>query len=161
MSEAEIRAEVEGASEYVPGDDLVAAKRQRLLIGSDVEMAERVARDLRKEFGEIIFDDGCFWHYTGSAWDEINETTKRRAVHLYDGATFETPAHEISNVKLGKGRVDSVLHEMRAILARPGFFGQAPAGINCASGFIAFGADGQPRIFPHRTCNPLGLRLPF
>ena len=38
---------------------------------------------------------------------------------------------------------------MRAILARPNFFVQAPVGINCTSGFIAFARDGTPTLWPH------------
>jgi hypothetical protein len=52
-------------------------------------------------------------------------------------------------VKLNKARVNSILNEMGAILARPNFFIDAPVGINCASGFVAFASDGTPRILPH------------
>jgi hypothetical protein len=35
------------------------------------------------------------------------------------------------------------------MLMRKGFFVEAPVGINCASGFIAFASDGTPRLIPH------------
>jgi phage/plasmid-associated DNA primase len=52
-------------------------------------------------------------------------------------------------VKLNKTRVDSIIHEMTAMLARPEFFADASVGINCASGFIAFAQDGTPTLRPH------------
>jgi putative DNA primase/helicase len=52
-------------------------------------------------------------------------------------------------VQLSKAHVDSVLHEMSAKLAQPEFFAEAPAGINCASGFIAFDGYGKPNLLPH------------
>src|SRR5438132_9727612 len=49
------------AEEYAPGDDLASARRQHLDIGSDVEIAKRVAQYFRQEFGEVVFADGDFW----------------------------------------------------------------------------------------------------
>ena len=54
-------------------------------------------------------------------------------------------------VKLNKTRVDSILNEMSAILARSDFFAEAPIGINCSSGFIAFASDGTPSVLPHQS----------
>jgi putative DNA primase/helicase len=149
MSEAEIRAALDETEEYAPGDERASAGRQRLDVGSDVEIAERVAADFRREFGKVVFADGDFWRYSGKHWQPIEDATARRAVHLYDGAIYETASQQPAAVKLGKGRIDSVLHEMGAMLARPNFFADAPDGINCTSGFIAFDAAGQPRILPH------------
>ena len=119
------------------------------MIGSDVEIAARVARDLQAELGEIVFCEGDFWFYNGVCWEPIDDAAARCAVHLYDGAIYETPADDPSAVKLSKGRIDSVLHEMGAMLDRPRFFENAPVGINCASGFIAFDSIGKPRLKPH------------
>jgi phage/plasmid-associated DNA primase len=149
MSDAEIRAALDQAEEYMPGDDIGSIRRQHLDIGSDVEIAERVAADFRQEFGEVVFADGDFWRYGGTHWRPIEHVTARRAVHLYDGAIYQTPCAQPVAVKLSKGRIDSVLHEMGAMLARPDFFAEAPTGINCASGFIAFDATGQPSLLPH------------
>ena len=46
-------------------------------------------------------------------------------------------------------KIDSIINEMKAILERPNFFSEAPPGINCASGFIAFAPDGTPTVRPH------------
>jgi phage/plasmid-associated DNA primase len=149
MSEANIRAALDQAEVYTFEDNLGSARRQRLHIGSDVEIAERVAADFRCEFGEVVFADGDFWRYGGTHWQPIEHVTARRAVHLYDGAIYETPGKKPAAVKLSKSRIDSVVHEMGAMLARPDFFADAPAGINCASGFITFDVTGRARIVPH------------
>src|SRR5712671_1336470 len=117
-----------------------------LQLGSDVEIARCVAQLLRQERGEVVFSEGDFWYYAASHWRQIEDYELRLAVHRYDNATVSGAS---SRVKLGKPRVDSVLYEMRAILARPNFFAKAPVGINCASGFIAFSSDGAPTIHAH------------
>jgi P4 family phage/plasmid primase-like protien len=69
----------------------------------------------------------------------------RRAVHAYDGSIFG----DRSVVRLGKGRIDSILNELAAILNKPDFFADGAIGINCASGFIEFSKAGEPSLKPH------------
>ena len=40
----------------------------------------------------------------------------------------------------------SVLNECAALCAEPGYLDAPPAGINCASGFVRFGADGNLQL---------------
>jgi P4 family phage/plasmid primase-like protien len=120
-----------------------------LVIGSDVEIAGRVKEDLERAYGDILHAEGHFWRYGGSHWEAIAEPELRLAVHVYDGARFRTPAGEPSRVKLSKSRVDSVLNELAALLARPSFFETMATGINCASGFIRFDDEGTPYLEPH------------
>jgi putative DNA primase/helicase len=120
-----------------------------LLLGSDVEIANCVAQVLCHERGRVIFSEGHFWYYLGSHWRTINDNALRRAVHRYDG-TLVPGARLLAPVKLNKARIDSILHEMSAILDQPDFFAEAPVGINSASGFIAFASDGTVSVQPHR-----------
>jgi P4 family phage/plasmid primase-like protien len=165
MSDDQIRDIVQNAEEWLPDKDGAGdgkddggnagvgtggagpPVRPPLQLGSDVEIANCVAQALRQDRGEVIFSEGHFWYYTGSHWRRIEDHQLRLAVHPYDGATI--PGSRVP-VKLGKTRVDSVLHEMTAILAQPDFFAEAPVGINCASGFIAFTSEGTPSLQPHR-----------
>lgn len=124
--------------------------RKKLYIGSDVEIAKRVREDLTERHGRIVHADGEFWRYGGTHWEAIPDHELRLPVHAYDGAEFLTPAGEPSNVKLTKTRVNSVLNECTALCAEPGYFDAPPAGINCASGFIRFDAEGMPRLEAHR-----------
>lgn len=120
-----------------------------LNIGSDVEIARLVADDLRQQFGNVLFDGSAFYRWTGQYWGEIDEDTMRRAVYAYDGALFPTADDKLSSVKLNKSRINSVLFEMRTMLAERGFFDQPAFGINCKSGFIVFDATGVPTLLPH------------
>lgn len=120
-----------------------------LEIGSDVEIAGRVREDLERAFGEIVHAEGAFWRYEQTCWCPIPDHELRLAAHDYDGAFFKTPSGEPSGVKLSKSRIDSILHEMTTLLADPAFFATAPVGINCASGFIRFAADGTPSMERH------------
>jgi hypothetical protein len=132
-----------------PIGDIASTQRQHLDVGSDVEIARRVAQAFRREFDEVLFADGDFWRYDGTHWMPIEGPTARQAVHLYDGAIYQNPSGKPSAVRLGKGRIDSVLHEMSAMLNRADFFVSARVGINCVSGFITFDPSGQPRLLPH------------
>lgn len=145
-----IAAAILGAPEWHPDDDDgPGARRERLEIGSDVEIARRVSEDLHNSFGRIVHADGDFWRYQGACWRPIPERELRRAVHRYDGAEYTTPAHNPAAVALGKSRVTSTLHEMSAMLAEPNFFADAPTGINCASGFIEFSGEGKAMLKTH------------
>jgi putative DNA primase/helicase len=50
---------------------------QTLSIGSDVEIAYRVAQDMRHRFGEIVFSEGEFYRYTKTHWEPISEADTR------------------------------------------------------------------------------------
>jgi P4 family phage/plasmid primase-like protien len=104
---------------------------------------------LHRAFGDIVFADGDLWRYGVTHWQAFDQSTLRLAVHTYDGAIYEPPSGKPAAVKLSKGHVDSTLHEMGAMLARPSFFDDAATGINCASGFIVFEATGEPSLHAH------------
>jgi putative DNA primase/helicase len=136
-----------GAS--APSSTIAAApppSRPPISLGSDVEIAKCVAQVLRQFRGEVLFDEGHFWFYDTTHWKPIQDFELRRTVHIFDGAPITGGQ---GRVRLGKARIDSVLHEMTAILARPDFFLNAPLGINCASGFITFSSDGEASLIPH------------
>jgi P4 family phage/plasmid primase-like protien len=118
-------------------------------IGSDTEIAGRVAADLQRRFGPVVQDEGQFWSHNGQHWEAILEETLWQAVFVYDGALFETLSGEPANIKLSKGRVESILACMQPLLRRRKFFADAPLGINCASGLITFAPDGAPSLAAH------------
>jgi phage/plasmid-associated DNA primase len=120
-----------------------------LKTGSDVEIAELVARDIEGELGNIVFADGGFHYFGKTHWISIDEALLHRWVHLYDGAQYSTPDATVCAVRLGRSRVKSVISEMSVRRAEPNFFAGAQVGVNCASGFILFGLDGKPRLEPH------------
>jgi P4 family phage/plasmid primase-like protien len=149
-------------------DDLVRQvlpghqKRQTvklLEIGSDVEIAQRVRKDLIERFGPIVFAEGASWRYSGTLWEPIADHELRRVVHLYDGALFGPPSKP-SLVKLGKGRIDSILNECATLSTELDFFHERPTGINCASGFIRFADDGRAAIEPHHRDHRCRHTLP-
>jgi hypothetical protein len=166
MSDDQIRDLFQNAEELSPNDDDHGADAEAdgdgdgdgdgggpnntlppLQFGSDVEIARSVAQVLRRDRGEVIFCEGHFWYYAESHWRRLQDHELRLAVQRYDGAPI--PGSRVP-VKLGKTRIDSAIHEMAAMLACPDFFADAPVGINCASGFIAFAPDGTPSVQAHR-----------
>jgi P4 family phage/plasmid primase-like protien len=141
-------------SDKTPSEDFMAGttagrKVQRLEIGSDAEIACRVAKDLTRRLGPVVYDEGEFWHHNRLHWQAIPSEALWRAVFVYDGAGFDTPKDEPSNVKLSQGRVESVLACMKPLLSHRRFFVEAAAGINCSSGFITLSADGAASLASH------------
>jgi P4 family phage/plasmid primase-like protien len=121
-----------------------------LEIGSDVEIANGVMRDLTEAHGSIVHADGGFWRYGATQWELIQDIELRLLVHAYDGAMTRTASGKGRTIiKLSRGHIDSVINEMAAIAAVPNFFADIPVGINCASGFIQIDTDGSPTLSPH------------
>lgn len=116
-----------------------------LTLGSDVELARNIFYDLQSKHGDVIHAEGRFWFYGDTHWQSIDEGELRRVLHRYDGARVG----KSGCVKLSKSKIDGVIHEMAAMAARPDFFANAPAGINCSSGFIRFNKVGQPSLELH------------
>lgn len=120
-----------------------------LALGSDVEIAKRLAEDLRAVHGEVVFDEGRFWYYDGVSWQPKTDRELRLLVHNYDGAVYGPANGSKSRAKLNKSRIDSVLFETSVRLTQEHFFSSAARGMNCVSGFIAFDVDGAPVLLPH------------
>lgn len=144
--EETVRVLIAGADSVV--DDAYGGART-VFIGSDVEIAGRLREDLMEKHGKIVHAEGKFWRYGATHWDSIPDHELRITAHIYDGALYQTPKGEKARVKLGKGRVDSILNELAALLSEEGFFTEAAIGINCASGFIQFNGGGMPSLLPH------------
>lgn len=132
-----------------PGHSVSQDQARTVFIGSDVEIAGRVREDLIERYGKIIHAEGHFWRYGTTHWEAIPDHELRLATHIYDGARYNTPKGDPTRVKLGKGRVDSILNELAALLTEEVFFADAPVGINCKSGFIRFAPDGSAQVEPH------------
>lgn len=122
---------------------------EQVYIGSDVELAQRVREDMTERLGRTIHAEGAFWHYDRTHWKSVPDRLLRVTAHRYDGAEYFTPRGEPSRVKLGKGRIDSILNECATLCSEPDFFTSRPIGINCASGFIQFDGEGVPALVPH------------
>ena len=66
--------------------------RNKLSIGSDVEIAKKLAELLSDKLGQIVFTEGQFWFYKKTAWEPITTTTGS----LWTGevSSGETALHE-------------------------------------------------------------------
>jgi P4 family phage/plasmid primase-like protien len=118
--------------------------------GSDVEIARRLADDLSAELGEIHWCEGRLWFYGGTHWVTYPAHRLRLAAHRYDGSRYTKPGRKNPDlVQLGKARVDSIVHEMTAMLAAPDFFAAPTIGVNCKSEFLVIDDTGEVQIFAH------------
>jgi hypothetical protein len=78
----------------------------------------------------------------------LDEGALLNRIKAYDGAFYPT-ANGDGRIRLNKNRIESIQFVARSLIAAPDFFQASLPGINCASGFITFGADGQPSQAPH------------
>jgi hypothetical protein len=117
----------------------------QLKVGSDVEIARHIAEGLRRDYCRVPYCDGEFWAYSRTHWEPVPAEKLRHLVHTYDGIPWGS---NWKRTQLNKGRINSILNELGAMLSERDFFDARPIGINCLSGFIAFDDDG-PRLLPH------------
>jgi P4 family phage/plasmid primase-like protien len=120
-----------------------------LEIGSDVEIFQRIRDRLNETYGRVVYAEGQVWYYSRTHWQAFLEHDLRKIVQEFDGARYPTPSGSLAWVKLGKGKINSILHELLKSIADPEFFEKRVAGINCASGFIQFDENGSPKLGPH------------
>jgi P4 family phage/plasmid primase-like protien len=116
-----------------------------LRVGSDVEVAGYVNTELMCDYGSVLHCEGEFWRFTGKQWEIIPHEKLRRIVHAYDGTPW---GPNWKPLQLGKGRINSILNELAAMLSKPAFFDARRTGINCENGFISF-QEGKPSLLPH------------
>ena len=120
-----------------------------LEIGSDVEICKRLLERLKETYGRVAYAEGQLWRYAATHWEAFPEHKLRALVQEFDGARYPTPSGSVAWIKLGKGKINSILHELLKSCSEPGFFDARAIGINCASGFIRFSEKGMPTLRPH------------
>jgi Family of unknown function (DUF5906) len=138
-----------GSKTALPGPTTFASQSNPpvwLELGSDVEIAEFIVWQLKRDHGQVPYSEGHFWRYIGTHWEPISREDLRRRVQQCDGMYWGNNA---GRVRLNKHRIDSIIHEAGVFLSEPGFFEAYRPGINCLSGFISFD-DGSPRLMPHK-----------
>ena len=116
-------------------------------VGSDLEMAQIALEALRDEHGEIVHCDGYFWRFGRTRWVRFEHNQLRRMIHEFD----RSKTNQGGTVKLGKSKIDSIIHEMSTIVEDWNFFSGSPRGISCESGFIRFDQYGNPSEEPHAS----------
>jgi hypothetical protein len=95
---------------------------RRLSIGSEAEIAERVAQDLADQFGPVIHDEGEFWKFRETHWTALTVEEVWSAVVEYDGAAYPSGKSVEAIVRLGKSRIESALTCLMQLLRRRDFF---------------------------------------
>lgn len=128
------------------------AGHRQLEIGSDVEISQRIARELAAELGPVVCAEGETWFYDQrvGCWTPVPPDLMRRLTHAFDGSSYLRPNGKPEVVQLGKSRCDLVVREISAILAEPDFFKSPTAGVNVTNGLITFLADGTPLMVAHQ-----------
>src|SRR5215471_2067123 len=120
-----------------------------LQIGSDVEIAQRIIERLEELYGPIVFAEGRFWRFDRTHWMALDDDHLARFIHRADGAKYLGGDGKPQIVKLNKSRVVSIIDAALKYRRQANFFASPPRGINCESGFITIGDDGECELQPH------------
>jgi P4 family phage/plasmid primase-like protien len=116
-----------------------------LKIGSDVEIAGKVAEQLRRDHdGRVVAAEGKIYRYDGRRWSPIPDRELRLLVHKYDGTEYRTVTGKPEQVKLSSGKINSILNELTTVLKTDeAFFAKPAAGINALNGLIRIVGEGK------------------
>jgi len=116
----------------------------------DVALAQYVEDSLLP--AHTVYSEGSFWVYTGMRWEIIPLNQLEGLVEQINRKEYIAEGGQPpKRLSLGDRRVQSIINRLRSRLSRgrEDFFKDAPAGINCANGFVTFGSDGNPTVIDH------------
>lgn len=119
--------------------------QHKLTHGSDVEIARHLKLRLKALFGDIVCAEGAIWRYNETHWEAMDDDHVRQMAMGFDGIRIGAKRF----VRLSKSRLDSILNEMKVMIANRDFFAEPETGINCASGFIMVSDDGEACQIAH------------
>lgn len=148
LGRASVEMAVEDAERFVKEPSRYSASGFDLKIGSDVEIAQQITEKLEEVYGPIVETDGRFWRFDRTHWAPIDDNHLVRFIHRADGALYPT-AKGVGTVRLGEGRISSIMKNAIRYKSQPGFFASPARGINCESGFIRIDAAGNATLEPH------------
>lgn len=127
-----------------------SAQRNRDLdIGSENEVASRVAEDLKQSFGETVFSEGDFYAFNGQFWEKLRDEKILPLIRAYDGRAYKSANGSQQRFSLSKSKQDGVYKLLGERLADCEFFRDPPRGLACRSGFIALSDDGDATLLAH------------
>jgi P4 family phage/plasmid primase-like protien len=114
--------------------------------GSQIEVAKETIPLLKEQFENVVFDEGNFWGYNKTYWQQIIPIEIRRTIHQFDGAKVKK-----AKLKLSKAFIDGVINELAVMLNNNRFFENAAEGVNMLNGFVKISADGTVELVQHRA----------
>jgi P4 family phage/plasmid primase-like protien len=129
-------------------------RKPDLKIGSDVELAKKLAEQLRRAHdGRVVAAEGQIYRYDGRRWALIPVLELRLLVHEYDGALFQDAAEKRAVVRLSDTKITSILKVLTTVLTTDeAFFAKPTAGINALNGLVRFVGEGKTarvEVVPH------------
>ena len=123
--------------------------QMKLELGSDQEVAECVARDLKVKFNQVVFSEGDVYVWATTHWVKLTEREFHVFLKRYDGCEYRTDSGKDARYKLTDTKRKSVMKLLELALSEPEFFAYASIGVACATGFISINEHGEPELVPH------------
>lgn len=156
----------EGAAKVLPPAPLIE-EEVRFALGSEVEIADEVAKTLESGRPPLVYDRSTLWRYAPprGLWERVPPETVQNLIGGFDGEWVRTGTNPDGSPKVQRLRVShrlqkdvsSVLHTRRSV---PGFFDEAPGGLTFANGFVSVDANG-PHVWPLDPAQRSTTSIPF
>lgn len=139
----------DGLRKAIEGAEACDIVQIGLELGSDQEVAECVARDLKVKFNHVVFSEGNIYVWTGAYWVKLTEPELHVFLKRYDGCEYRTDSGTEARYKLNNTKRKSVIKLLSLELSDPEFFADASIGVACATGFVSISELGEPKLVPH------------
>lgn len=119
---------------------VVSLDRRPFIRGDHVEIAERLAAKLRAD-GDVVHDDGATWRYNDQThvFEPVAPAHLSRITQGFAGCEIKVTNKPL---RLSAGAVSGSIKLAEDLLARPGFFAEAPPGIVFSASFVEVRASG-------------------
>ena len=119
---------------------VVPLDRRPFVRGDHVEIAERLVSKLRAS-GEVVYDDGATWRYNDHShvFEAISAAELSRITQGFAGSELKGAKKPL---RLSAGAVSGSIKLAEDLLAKPGFFADAPPGLVFADSFVEVHASG-------------------
>lgn len=139
----------DGLRRAIESADACDIVQMKLELGSDQEVAECVASDLKVKFNQVVFSEGDIYVWATTHWVKLTEAEIHVFLKRYDGCEYRTDTGKEVRYKLNDTKRKSVLQLLKLELSKPEFFANATIGVACATGFISIDGHGEPELVPH------------
>ncbi|HEY0465105.1 MAG TPA: phage/plasmid primase, P4 family [Polyangiaceae bacterium] len=119
---------------------VVPLDRRPFFRGDHVEIAERLVSKLRAT-GEVVYDDGAIWQYNDDShvFEVVPAAELSRITQGFAGCELKGTKKPL---RLSAGAVSGSIKLAEDLLAKPGFFADAPPGLVFSDSFVEVHASG-------------------
>ncbi|WP_374470249.1 hypothetical protein [Phenylobacterium sp.] len=127
-------------------------------------VAEAYRDEVRKDFDEFFYDEGCYWLWKApvdeeNAQEDEGVFLRRRAEEVRRDMRRRLP--DVTLLQREHGQREAERH-LAAIVASKGYLADAMPGLNCCNGYVTWESETQQlEVYEHDACTKSRIRVPI